>query len=177
MIILKQGLTKPTEIYSREKFLAYSPAMRFKYIQKLIKEFVKINEGVTIAEIEKELGLNYETIVRHLDRLEATGDFYKATYGKTKVYFSNHKNTHPIGTVEIDLGKKKFCLSILNQQSEDTLFVQEKVVEPKGGYIIRGGVLIPLKDTGDLFSGIRLFLQNYKNYDKGGSKDGIENRN
>jgi|TARA_Y100000310_G_scaffold166850_1_gene166521 hypothetical protein len=175
-MILKQGLTKPNEIYTREKFLAYSPAMRFKYIQKLIKEFVKVNDGITIAEIEQELRLNYETIVRHLDRLEATGDFYKATYGKTKVYFSNHKNMHPIGTVEINLGTKKFYLSILNQRSEDILFIQEKVVEPKGGYVIRGGILVPLKDTNDLFSGIRIFLQSYKNYDKGGSKDEVKIR-
>ena len=160
--MLNQGLKKPKEIFSKERFLAYSPAIRFKYIENLMREFVELNDGVTIGQIEKELAINYETVVRHLERLEATGDFYKATYGKTKVYFSNHKNLHAIGTREIDMGDKKFFLKILIQQNQPLLFIQEKAIEPTGNYSLRGSIIIPLNNTNLFFSEIRKFLQDYK---------------
>jgi len=160
--MLDQGLKKPKDIFSKEKFMAYSPSMRFKYIQKLIKEFVTLNDGVTISQIEKELSMNYETVVRHLDRLEATGEFYKAVYGRTNVYFSNHKNQHPIGKHEVEMDSRNFTFSILRQNNQDILFLQEKIIEPTGGYRVRGGILIPIKDTTKFFFEIRSFLQKYR---------------
>ena len=172
--MLNQGLKKPKEIFSKERFLAYSPLMRFKYIQKLIKEFVNLNDGVTSSQIVSELGLNYETVVRHLDRIEATGEFYKSTYGKTNVYFGNHKNLHPLGKFDMNFNAKIFSLSILNHNNRDVLFIQEKVIEPSGGYRVKGGVLIPIEDTVKFFSGVKSFLQEYKkmedNYNENSSK-------
>lgn len=79
---------------------------------------------------------------------------------------------HPIGSYEVDMGDRKYSFNILQQQSENLLFIQERVVEPTGGYALRGSLLIPLKQANHFFSEIRNFLHNFKQVESGGNQNG-----
>jgi len=159
--MISTTLKKPKERFSKERYQSYSPKNRSRYIEGLIKSFINLNNGVTISQVEKELNLHYDTVVRHIDRLEATGDIYRSVFGKTSVFFGNHKNMHPVGEQELCFDNQIFVFSILENNLGDYLFIQEKLIEPNGASRTKGGIMVPFKEFGLFFSEIKNFLTKY----------------
>lgn len=155
------SIVKPKNIMDKERYMVLSPENRKKYLENLIRELIHLNKGITVAEIMKTLLLSYDTVRRHLTTLEAVGEIYCVRYGNSEAYFPNGRNVHPEDEIEIVDGDNVFVFSVLSNQFDDFLFIQEKKADSSGRRRSKGAIMVPLRCVADFYGKSSTFVGEY----------------
>jgi predicted transcriptional regulator len=159
--VVVEKIHMPKNISEKERYMALSPDNRKKYLEKLVKEIIYLNKGITVSEIVNALLLSYDAVRRHLTTLESTGEVYCVRYGQSEVFFPNGRNIHAEDEMDLQIGDSTFAISVLSNQFDDFLLIQEKKAEPNGKYKAKGAIMVQLKSVPEFFRKTSEFFRNY----------------
>jgi len=149
VINVPKGLLKPEEIN------ALKPQEREDYIRDVMLETLRKNEqGVTISEVMNATSFNRVTVTKHLEHLVAIREAYKTERGIGTVYFKNGKLVRETDRFKVTCGHRMYEFFKLENPEGTFLYIQEQEKDELRAINVKGGVLIPLKDTQHFLKGL-----------------------
>lgn len=148
------------EIKNYEDYKRLPPNEKEKYVKITILQILKLNKnkGVTIKQISDATYFHRSTIAYHIDSLLSTGEVYKyPENSKNALYFPNGNFGDPISKKDIRMDDKIYTFFLMSNQLGKFLYIQEKQIDVYGTVIVKGGIMIPIKNKTDFLKMITEF--------------------
>ncbi len=135
-------------ILSKKEYLGLPPSEQEKYVEKKIKEILKMNQnGITIQAIVDKTPFTRPTVTKHLERFVSCREGFKRTFGNLYIYFPNSRAVYPDKTISMEIGNKRtFVGTLINNNYGEFIFIEEM-----GGEGISGGGFLVKKEEFIIF--------------------------
>jgi len=135
------------QISDPKKYLGMSPHDQEDYIEKKIKEIVKLNpNGISVPDVAENTPFSRQTIIKHLERMVSCREAYKIKRRNLTTYYPNGKVVHPeyMENVETEKGHV-FRGTFLNNNYGEFVYIED--VNNHG--VSGGSMLISLEKVDD----------------------------
>jgi len=109
--------------------------------RKQIERFLaqKKGRGATISEMQSETNLTWQTIKRHLDKLESIGRVHVELFGKTQAFFLNGEEQFK---EKVQFGKHTLFIDcMISAWGEPFIRIKDRKKTDKGGEDV-GAIII-----------------------------------
>ena len=122
------------------------PEERELFTERTIKQILERSKfGISISDIEKmnEINISRKTISKYLEKLVALNEGYSKKAGNVTLYYPNHKSPHFTFEEELEIGNRKYRITLIENPLGEFLSIQEVSEDDLYGEKISGGILIP----------------------------------
>lgn len=129
-------------IVEPEEYQDLSPDEREQFVFDTLSELIHENpEGLTRSDILDVTPFGRKTLDKHLERLVALNEAYVRRMGGTDVYYPNGRMLRPNSKWETEIGDELFRLTLLENISGRSIYLQE-IEDGDYGEEAKGGLLI-----------------------------------
>ena len=134
------------ELLSKEEFRGLSRTRQQEYAEMAIFKLIQDREegGVTLQELRTATPFAVSTISKYLDVLLAKRQVFKVSRGSVAFYFPNGTPVHEISHKEVNVGKRTYNISLIQNNLGKNVYVQELETDGLGLKRLMGGVMIPI---------------------------------
>lgn len=117
-----------------------------RYIQRYLESLIlkNKNKGLTLSEILKISNISKPTIMKYLEILFSKRKIYKDKKANVTIYYPNGRVSHPSEDGEITFNDRKYKFSVVSNEDEKFIYLQEKAIDENDFEEIVGGVMFPL---------------------------------
>ncbi len=140
-----------------------------EYIQNLLKEFLRLNPGLTISDIRKNSYLSHSVIWHHLEILASRGECLRIERGDTDVYHLNNviDNLSEFGIAD-DHSDYHFSYNfdLVENPFGRFLRIQRLRESRSRANTTRGGVIVPYHLIGTIANILVKVKENHLNEEK-----------
>ncbi len=133
-----------TKVLSLKEILAMRPQDRKRYVEHIIHEIVQLNQrGVTISEVARATGLQYNPVMKHLDHLVATRQATCQARGTGRIYYPLGKVLAEVEYRDRNVENRFYHIRRIQDEGQTCIAIQEIEVDESRTLVVKGGILVP----------------------------------
>lgn len=128
----------------KKKYSRMTPQDQEEYVGKKIKQILHLNpDGITVPEICETTPFSRPTIIKHLERLNASREAYKIKRRRLTLYYPNGRIVHPEAMIKVETENGGILRgTFLNNNFGKFIYLEDINDQNISG----GGMLISLKN-------------------------------
>ena len=135
--------TRQVSVLPISEVAGMRPKDKERYIETIVLELLQLNpRGITIREVADKTGFNRDTVAKHLERLVATREAYKAVRSNLSVYYRNGQVVHATDVKDTSAPSRRYTFFKLENEEGKFFYVQEKEVDEFRAIRVKGGIFI-----------------------------------
>lgn len=155
---MRDNVTK--NFLSPEEFKGLPPRERGRYVQNLILNNLKDGKEYVATEIIEKVGLARATITKHLNILASTQQISKEEQylGRMPmIFYKRIGSASKKEDIRSKDNKKIYSFSVLDNEGEQSVCIQQKIEDEYRNPIIKGGIILKFEDLQSFISELHAY--------------------